>query len=277
MRFVSASGDHVKFVRERGSGSEPGEHRETRCMKSVDGLQFAGIVWAYGVTPWICPWYGISPVYRRTAHTIGQDLAHKTLYSSVRWTTTPPPENFILRPTPPVQTCDALLSACCMNEDAHGSLPVDIVSIKVYHDIFVRGITLSYSNGQDFHIGDEDADYMRLDLNGEVITSLEIHERVRSLFTSPIAIMEAVCTSAIRVFTTSKDSQKQQEWPLMGTAGKTYPSNEERQRLDQLDQDDGADWDTCYPEQTRTLGIEPGTSFAGFYAECRPVSHMDRS
>jgi hypothetical protein len=76
----------------------------------------------------------------------------------------------------------------------------DLASITVFFNAFLQGVEFTYHGGHKESVGNLVGQFQQIDLeSGEEISSVEIYERVRSIFANAANPREVVCVEGLKV------------------------------------------------------------------------------
>lgn len=201
----------IQFRTENGFCSElmAGEKAHSRevyeirnvILKSSSALILVGLAWSFDLGPLRPGCQGVQPIYKLQEGLERTNL-QEALYPSLKWAT-PPPPNLQLRPVPAMQSnnCDFDSLVYPKRFDNQKiSKDATIVSIEVFFNCFVQGIRFTYADSSTSAVGNILGSSRKVELDTEeVIFSVQLYERIRSLVYNAVHPREVVCIEGIAV------------------------------------------------------------------------------
>lgn len=175
-----------------------GDQKRSISWKTTPTLLLVGMVWSYDLGPMRPTWHGVQPIYKLKDDTARAPKLQQVLYPSITWSR-PPPHHLQLRPIPEIQSNKGPFEASVSEAGIEGQTG-DVASITVFFNAFLQGIEFTYHGGHKASIGNLVGQFQKINLeSGEKIRSVEIHERVRSMFGNAANPREVVCVEGIKV------------------------------------------------------------------------------
>ena len=235
---------------------------------STDGMALVGMTWAFDFGYSSNGDHGIHPLYRvRSAEVLG--FAVDAIHATLEWAQ-PPPSGLQLRPLPAAEEIRAPLASSLSETDYPEDFPdSSIVSIIVYYNSFLQGIKIHYQNGQTRTVGNSVGVRDEIELHQERIFAVAMRERRQHLYRNHLLPGDLLCIEGIQFGLVKRDNGKAgvRYSPWFGSAEPFGPFINAQRGLWHPLSGGSAQWSGIFPSYTNRIFLQPGTSFAGFYAE----------
>ena len=251
-----------------GSIVNEGGISDATRLCSTDGMALVGMAWAFDFGYSSNGDHGIHPLYRvRLVEVLG--FAVDAIHATLEWVQ-PPPSGLQLRPLPAADEVRAPLASSLFETDRPEDFPdSNIVSIIVYYNSFLQGIKIHYQNGQTRTVGNSVGVRDKIELRQERIFAVAMRERRQHLTRTQLLPGDLLCIEGIQFGLVKWDNGKAEVRysPWVGSAEPFGPFINAQRGLYHPFSGDSATWSGLFPSYTNKIFLQPGTSFAGFYAE----------
>ena len=199
------------------------------------------------------------------------------IYSVIPWLQSPPP-NLQLRPLWKKDNVHlSLISSLYETDVLEEFADTDIVSILVYFNSFLQGIKIRYRNEQTRSVGNLIGASDEVHLNQERIFAIALRERRQQVTRSQLSPDDLICIEGIQFGLVRWQDEKPQVRysPCFGSPRPFGPFVNNHRGLWHPHSGGSADWSVCFPSYVNKIFLQPGTSFAGLYADSS-TTHIHR-
>ena len=247
--------------------NQRGELKPTSLFSSND-MSLVGMTWAFdfGFSP--RGDHGIQPLYKITSEKVPAPKVG-AMDSSLPWID-PPPADLQLRPAPSRGVISSSLASTLIEVDNPEDFSdLDIVAIQVFFNSFLQGIKIEYRDGKARSVGKLIGASDTIQLDQEQIFAVAIRERRQQIIRSQLSLGDILCIEGVQfgLVKWRHNRAKVRYSPWFGSPAPFGPFiNNQRGLWDPLS-GGSANWSECFPFYTNRIFIQPGTSFAGFFAE----------
>ncbi|KAL8786433.1 MAG: hypothetical protein Q9195_008203 [Heterodermia aff. obscurata] len=269
--FITAKGLCKGFVGDSLS-EQPDQNLSNVSLTSKNGMILRGLAWSFDLGQSSSGDSGIQPIY--SARDRSELL--RTLYPSLDWTRAPA-SHIQLRPTPSAKTSPyPFVSSQLWSDDDGIYRDTNITSIKVYFNAFLQGVQFFFLNGEQRSVGNLVGAQMTLELFEERLFAIEIEQHVQGMPEPGSAPRDTVFVNRIRFGLVKwTDGQLRTRSTAFVGPPSLFGPFQHRQRGLWYSDRGGSSTPGCFQKTTTKIHLDPGTSFAGLYAEVAPT-HIHR-
>ena len=262
--FTTAKGMAIGFRgQELISSPIDGGHHVT--FQSRCGFELAGLVWSFDLRQGSATDHDIQPLFSLRPEDPQSERTNiqKLLYPSQPWTyNLPGPVR--LRPIPSKTGNYYPITPLLLDSTHH------IVSIRVFFNVFLQGISFTLSNNETYSIGNSVGVFQDFPIGeDEHIYTVSIYQRyqdnIRTQMPGDILTVEGISFGVCKWI---DDKMHGRHSPRFGPTRPFGPFLNEQRGLWAANGGGSAGWEGCFQLKEIRIDIKPGTSFAGMYLEC---------